>query len=99
MGKGFGIAALVLAIVAIFVPLYGIYISAIAVLLAVIAGFSGDNAFPIATSLIAGVNTFFLSPALIPAFQERPEMRWIVIAALAAPVVAVVIHSMARRSA
>jgi len=61
MAKGFGIAALVCAIVAIFVPFVGIVVSGIAIVLAIVAALSGDRVFATATSLIAAVNTFFLS--------------------------------------
>ena len=63
MGKGFGIASLVLAILAIFVPLYGFVISAIAILLAIAAVFGGDRIFATAVSLICFVNALFLSPS------------------------------------
>ena len=66
MGKGFGIAALIFAIIAIFVPLFGIFISAFAIVLAVIAALAKDRVFATAVPLIAGVNTFFLSPTVWP---------------------------------
>jgi hypothetical protein len=62
MDKGFGIAALVLAILAIFIP-FGIIVSAIAVVLAAVGALAGDKVFAIATALIALVNTFVLSPS------------------------------------
>lgn len=63
MAKGFGIAALVVAILAIFTPVVGILLSALALVLASIGALAGDRAFAVATPLIAGVNTFFLSPS------------------------------------
>jgi hypothetical protein len=62
MSKGFGIAALVFAILAIPVP-FGIFLSAVAVGLAVIAALAGDRVFASATALIAVVNALFLSPS------------------------------------
>jgi hypothetical protein len=62
MEKGFGIAALVCAIIAIFLP-FGIVLSAVAIILAVIAALAGDKTFAIATTVIAFVNTMFLSPS------------------------------------
>jgi hypothetical protein len=62
--KGFGIAALVISILAIFVPVYGIHVSGIAILCACVAAFMGDVAFAIATSVIVLVNTFVLSPSV-----------------------------------
>jgi hypothetical protein len=62
MSKGFGIAALVCAIIAIFIPL-GIFVSAIAIILACAAALAGDRIFATATAIIAVVNTLFLSPS------------------------------------
>lgn len=62
MSKGFGIAALVCAIIAIFIPL-GIAVSAVAIVLACTAALSGDRIFATATAVIALVNTLFLSPS------------------------------------
>jgi hypothetical protein len=62
MAKGFGIAALVFAILAIFIPL-GIVLSVVAIVLAIVAALAGDKIFSIATALIALVNTFVLSPS------------------------------------
>jgi hypothetical protein len=64
MAKGFGIAALVVAIVAIIVPGYGLFFSAGAIVLSVIAALAGDRIFATATPIIAGVNTLFLSPLM-----------------------------------
>jgi hypothetical protein len=62
MSKGFGIAALVCAIIAIFIP-FGIVVSAVAIVLACIAALAGDRIFATATAVIALVNTLFLSPS------------------------------------
>jgi hypothetical protein len=62
MSNGFGVAALVFAILAIPPP-FGIVLSAVAVLLAAIAALAGDRIFATATALIAVVNALFLSPS------------------------------------
>jgi len=62
MAKGFGIAALVVALLAILIP-FGIVLSVIAVALAVIAALAGDRVFATATAVIAFVNSLFLSPS------------------------------------
>lgn len=62
MAKGFGIAALVCALIAVFLP-FGIVLSAIAIGFAVISALAGDRVFATATALIAFVNTVFLSPS------------------------------------
>jgi hypothetical protein len=63
MDKGFGIGALVLALLACFTPVFGIYVSALAILFAVIAASAGDRSYSVAVPIIAGVNTFVLSPS------------------------------------
>ena len=72
MAKGFGIAALVCAILAIFIPFVGIVVSGIAIVLAIVAALSGDRVFATATSLIAAVNTFFLSPSVMLVLHTSP---------------------------
>src|ERR1700730_5520772 len=62
MAKGFGVAALVFALIAIFTP-FGIFVSAIAIIFAVISALAGDRIFATATALIALINTFFFSPS------------------------------------
>lgn len=63
MGKGLGIAALVIGIVSIFVPVVSLYIVWLALILAALAGISGDKTFSIATVAICFINVAFLSPA------------------------------------
>ena len=72
MAKGFGIAALICALLAIVIPIVGIVVSGIAIVLAIVAAFSGDRAFATATSLIAAVNTFFLSPSVMLVLHTSP---------------------------
>ena len=72
MGKGFGIAALILAILAIFVPLVGIAVTGLAIVLAVVAAFAGDRVLSTATALIALVDTFFLSPSITLVLKTSP---------------------------
>lgn len=63
IAMGFGIAALVIAILALSVPIVGVFVSALATVLAVVAALAGDRIFATATPLIAFVNTMFLSPS------------------------------------
>lgn len=99
MDKGFGIAALVLAILAIFVPVVGIFVSGLALVLAAISALSGDRVFATATPLIAGVNTFFLSPSVWMAMGgadvrgEQTGFVLVMVAFLAAPFVAMILNS------
>lgn len=102
MDKGFGIAALVLAILAIlaiFVPVVGIFVSGLALIFAAVAALSGDRVYATATPLIAGVNTFFLSPSLWIAMAgssasgEQTGFVLAIVAFLAAPFVAMILNA------
>jgi hypothetical protein len=62
LASGFGIAALVLAILAIAIP-FGIVLSGVAILLSVIGALAGDRLFATATAVIAVVNALVLSPS------------------------------------
>ena len=69
MAKGFGVAALVVGILGIFVPVVTIYVIWLALGLATIAGISGDKVFPIATVGACLINILFLSPLTLVALK------------------------------
>lgn len=101
MAKGFGIAALVCAIVAIFVPFVGIVVSGMAIVLAIVAALSGDRVFATATSLIAAVNTFFLSPSVMIVLHTAPAapvIETFLFLCAATPIGVVVVKSMLDQS-
>ena len=99
MAKGFGIAALVVAIIAIFVPFYGIHLSAIALILAALAALAGDRAFAVATPIIAAADAYFLTPSLWLAMKGTEQSGgsgglWMgLIVFLAAPFVAIALNA------
>jgi hypothetical protein len=64
MGKGLGIAALVVSIISIFIPLYGIFLGWLALLVVLFAALAGDITFTIAVVVISVINYIFLSPSL-----------------------------------
>lgn len=93
MGKGLGISALVFAIISLFVPFFGIIVSGIGVLLAVFSAVAGDRIFATATSVIVGVNIFFLSPLSLGVILQSNGLLLGVLACLAAPFVAIAINA------
>jgi hypothetical protein len=98
MAKGFGIAALILVIVAMFVPIFGIFVSGIAILFAVVAALAGDRVFATATPIVGGINTFFLSPStwMMMGGQtdaERSTFVMVVVVGIAAPFVAMILNA------
>jgi hypothetical protein len=64
MQKGLGIAALVIAIIAIFIPLFGAYVTVISGVLAACAYGSG-LAFGVSSIVINLINIFVLSPSIV----------------------------------
>ena len=64
-GSGFGIAAIIASVIAIFVPLAGMFIAWIALVLAIIAASCGDKRLSIATSFVCAINLLFFTPAML----------------------------------
>lgn len=99
MSKGLGIAALILALIAFGVPVVGLYVSWLALALAVFAALSGDKMFAVATPIIAAANTFFFSPlVLIAFFGENQQsgsnaLLFTTVILLVAPIVAILLFS------
>ena len=97
MAKGFGIAALVFALLAIFFPI-GIVLSGIAMLLASIAALAGDRTFTIASLAIAIVNTFALSPSTWIMLQggdpgAQAAMTTAILVGIGLPIVAMILNA------
>ncbi len=67
MGKGLGIAALIFAIVSIFIPFASLYVMWIALALTASAAFARDRRLSIAAFAVVAVNLFFLSPVALAA--------------------------------
>jgi len=98
MSKGFGIAALIVALVAFGVPLFGLYVSWLAAILAAIAALAGDRVFATTTPIIAATNTLFFSPLALVAFAGQNEggsnaLLYITIVLFAAPFIAMVLNA------
>lgn len=102
MAKGFGIAALIVALVAFGVPVFGLYVSLVAAALATVAALAGDRVFATATPIITITNTLFFSPLALAALVGESErgsnaLLYITICAFAAPFVAMVLRAMGSR--
>lgn len=103
MAKGFGVAALIVALVAFGVPLFGLYVSWAAAALATVAALAGDRVFATATPIITITNTLFFSPLALAALVGESEggssvLLYITISVFAAPFVAMVLRAMGRRT-
>ena len=92
--KVVGIIALVIAVVAIFIPA-SLYITWVAFILASIAAFSRDGVrFAVLTSLIGGINVVFLSPMTLVTSVVLFPLILITIVLCAAPIVISVVRIM-----
>lgn len=103
MGKGFGIAGLIVALIAIPMPVVGLYVSVISVVLAAIAALAGDRTYATATTLVAFVNTLFLSPStwLLLSSNDpgtRFAMMMIILIIVALPFAAMVLRALVNKS-
>jgi hypothetical protein len=63
MGKGLGIAGLVILLVSFVIPVYGTFITFLALVLVAFGALAGDRVFAIAVVVVAAVKVFFLSPS------------------------------------
>jgi hypothetical protein len=64
MAKGLGIGGLIAAVIAIVLPVVGVYLGCVALLIVSIAALFGDRVFAIATVAICAINFYLLSPSV-----------------------------------
>ena len=62
MGKSFGLAAFVVLLVSLPIPVLGNYVSLLAILLLCVAAYQGERNWTITVDIIAWVKMFVLSP-------------------------------------
>jgi hypothetical protein len=65
MAKGLGIAAIVLLLISFPIPIIGTWIGYLALVLAALAAVFGSKTLPIATTVLAAIKMYFLSPGLM----------------------------------
>lgn len=104
MAKGLGIAALVLSILAIFVPVITIFVVWLAMILAAVGGFFGERAFAIASVLVSLVNLILLSPMTWAAFAGENAgggafFQTVTVILFIAPIVAMIVGAKKQRKA
>lgn len=91
MGKGLGIAALVIVIVSFIMPLIGTPTAMVALVVATLAALFGEQVFAIATTVIGGLKLFFLSPLHMAVMYAGGIGAFTITAALVtAPIVALI---------
>ena len=65
MGKGLGIAALVILFISFPIPVFGTWIGYLALIIAAVSALCGHKTLVIATTVIAAIKMFALSPGLM----------------------------------
>lgn len=63
MNKGLGIAAFVLLLISFPIPIFGNYLSILALLLAALAALSGEQTWAVVVGIVGGIKLFWLSPS------------------------------------
>jgi hypothetical protein len=64
MGKGLGIAVLIVAALAIIIPIYGIYLGVITAILGIVVAVLKERAMAVAIGALNILNAVFLTPSL-----------------------------------
>ncbi len=106
-GFGLSLSGLVISVISIFIPIVGIFTGIIGLLLAALGTLFGERGLAIATIAVSVVSFVFLTPTLwMEALAHSmgygqqtgtgPVLRILVIAALAAPIVGIVLNSTGR---
>ncbi len=93
MGKGIGIAALVIILISFIVPIVGTFVAYMALVIATISALAGEKVFSIATAVIAGIKMFAMSPMLMGmmyASEGVPGALLLTVALTAAPIICVI---------
>lgn len=107
MGKGLGIAALVVAVIAIIIPIYGIYLGILTALIGIVVAAMKEKAMAVAIGALNILDAVFLTPSLNLASKGAAlagsasgvnEMRVIFWLWVGSSVVAIVVAALVRRA-
>lgn len=94
MKQGFGIASVIVVLLAIIAPgPYSLILSMLGLVLAAVGALGGDKVFAVVAPIVAAVNIIFLSP-LLHSVMKPDATFWMAAAAfIAAPLVSIALHS------
>ena len=73
MGKGFGVAGIIVVFMSFFVPVLGPLMSMGALAIVSLGALFGERSYSVATTLLAGLNIFLLSPSWTLAVSEPTQ--------------------------
>ena len=103
VGTGIGIAALIFAIIGMFLPAVGLFVAWIALIIACFAALFGDKALTIATLIVSVVGFLQNTPTLwltmtVNGVQSSPSnaLRVITLILLIAPIVCMILNTTGR---
>jgi hypothetical protein len=102
VGSGFGMAALMLALLGMFMPVIGLFIGWLALVFACVAALCGDKGYTVATIVMSAIAFLFFTPSLwlegIAANSGGPSSYLGVISFVlfAAPIVCMILFSTGR---
>lgn len=99
LSSGIGLAALIIAVIGIFIPVVGLFIGWFALLIALVAALTGDKGLSIATVVVSALGFALLTPSLwveagaSSAQGSPPVLRILTIILLLAPVAGMILFS------
>ncbi len=89
MARGFGICAVIVAVIGAFVPFFGFWVGVAALIVATAGALAGDKVFAIVTVCISLAVFVFLTPSLF----ALPVLWVVAVVALCLPVVGIILHA------
>lgn len=96
-GTGLAIAAVILAILSLFVPLFGVFIAWLALALVAIASLGGERALTVVTVAIAGFSSF-MNPPFLVAGTFGSDYAMLSVFLICLPLVGIVVSLVLRRT-
>lgn len=99
MGKGFGIAALVVVFFSFGIPLVGAYVTFIGLALAIAAALAGDKPLTIAAVVLAAVKLYLITPTWLIVMKSSAGMAGFTLIIVLLPVGAMVMRHMSAQGA
>ena len=89
MAMGFGICAVIVAVIGAFVPVFGFWVGVAALIVATAGALAGDKVFAIVTVCISLAVFVILTPSLF----VLPVLLVVAFVALCLPVVGIILHA------
>jgi hypothetical protein len=92
MGKGFGIAAMVVVFFSYGIPFIGAYVTFIGLLLATVAALGGDKPFTIAAAALGAVKLYLITPTWLIVMKQSSGFATLTLVMVALPIAALILR-------